>query len=98
MSDLDLRQDILDELEYEPSLDAADIGVATENGTVTLTGHVRSYAEKRMAETLVKRVKGVRAIAQKIEVRPAGSHLTADDEIAKRAVTSLAWNTAVLDT
>lgn len=95
MSDLDLRQDILDELEYEPSLDAADIGVATENGTVTLTGHVRSYAEKRMAETLVKRVKGVRAIAQKIEVRPAGSHLTADDEIAKRAVTSLAWNTAV---
>ncbi|WP_102108026.1 BON domain-containing protein [Oceaniglobus roseus] len=95
MKDIDLRQDVLDELEYEPSIDAAEIGVTVEDGTVTLTGHVRTYAEKRQAENIVKRVKGVRAIAQEIEVRPLGSHLTADDEIAKRAVNSLTWNASV---
>lgn len=95
MNNFDLRQDVLDELEYEPSLDAADIGVAVEDGTVTLTGHVRSYAQKRKAESIVKRVKGVHAIAQEIEVRPIGSHMTADDEIAKRAVSSLTWNSSV---
>lgn len=95
MKDIDLRQDVLDELEYEPSIDAADIGVSVEDGTVTLTGHVRTYAEKRTAESIVKRVKGVLAIAQEIEVRPVGSHSTADDEIAKRAVSSLRWNSSV---
>lgn len=95
MRDIDLRQDVLDELEYEPGIDAADIGVAVQDGTVTLTGHVRTYAEKREAETIVKRVKGVRAIAQEIEVRPTSSHLTADDEIARRVVNSLTWNASV---
>ena len=95
MKDIDLRRDVLDELEYEPSIDAADIGVSVEDGTVTLTGHVRTYAQKHEAERIAKRVKGVRAIAQEIEVRPAGSHLTADDEIAKRAVNSLMWNASV---
>lgn len=95
MTDTELRQDVLDELEYEPSIDAANIGVAVEDGTVTLTGHVRTYAEKREAENIVKRVKGVRAIAEEIEVRPLGSHMTADDEIAKRAVNSLTWNASV---
>lgn len=95
MKDKDLRQDVVDELEFEPSIDAADIGVAVEDGTVTLTGHVPTYAQKRMAENIVKRVKGVRAIAQEIEVRPVGSHITADDEIAHRAANSLRWNSSV---
>lgn len=95
MKDIDLRRDVLDELDYEPSIDAADIGVAVEDGTVTLSGHVRTYAEKHTAENIVKRVKGVRAIAQEIEVRPVGHHLTADDEIARRAVSSLRWNASV---
>ena len=95
MKDADLKHDVLDELEYEPSIDAADIGVAVEDGTVTLTGHVRTYAEKREAENIVKRVKGVRAIAQQIEVRPVGTNITADDEIAKRALNSLTWNASV---
>jgi osmotically-inducible protein OsmY len=95
MSDMTLKQDILDELEFEPSIDAADIGVAVENGTVTLSGHVRSYSERQAAEDAVKRVKGVRAIAQEIEVRPVGTAVTADDEIAKRIVRLLDWNTSV---
>ena len=95
MSDIDLRQDILDELDYEPSIDAADIGVTVDEGTVTLTGHVATYAQKHTAETIVRRVKGVRAIAQEIEVRPIGAHQTADDEIAKHGVNVLRWHTAV---
>lgn len=95
MNDSDLRQDVIDELEFEPSIDSADIGVAVEDGTVTLTGHVPTYSQKRTAENIVKRVKGVRAIAQEIEVRTIGSHITADDEIAKRAVNSLLWNSSI---
>lgn len=94
MKDTELRQDVIDELEFEPSIDAADIGVAVEDGTVTLTGHVRTYSQKRTAENIVKRVKGVRAIAQEIEVRPLGSHITADDEIAMRAANSIRWNSS----
>lgn len=95
MQDTQLRKIILEQLEYEPSIDAADIGVAVEDGTVTLTGHVRSYTEKRTAEDIVKRVKGVHAIAEEIEVRPVGAHITADDEIAKRAAEALRWHYSV---
>lgn len=97
MNDKLLRQDVLDELEYEPSIDAADIGVSVEDGIVTLSGHVKTYAEKATAEETVLRVKGVKGIAQKIEVRPAGAHKTADDEIAKRAANTLSWNSILPD-
>ena len=95
MDDLTLRQNLLDELEFEPSIDAAEIGVAVENGTVTLTGHVPTYAQRQKAEEIARRINGVRAIAQEIEVRPAGTHVTADDEIAKRIVQRLDWNTSI---
>ncbi len=95
MTDAILKQDIIDELEFEPSLDATHIAVSVSDGTVTLSGHVRSYTEKCNAEAVVKRMKGVRAIAQEIEVRPAGSHLTADDEIARRAADVLRWHATV---
>jgi osmotically-inducible protein OsmY len=95
MLDTDLRQSVVDELEFEPSLDAANIGVAVDEGVVTLTGHVETYAEKMTAERITSHVKGVKGIAQEIEVRPVGTHLTADDEIAKRIVNVLRWNTSV---
>ncbi|WP_455274494.1 BON domain-containing protein [Rhizobium herbae] len=95
MSDITLRQNIIDELEFEPSIDAADIGVAVDNGVVTLTGHVPSYFQKIEVENVVSRVRGVRGIAQEIEVRPFGTNTTADDEIAKRALNSINWNTTV---
>jgi len=95
MNDLHLRQTILDELEFEPSIDAADIGVAADNGIVTLTGHVRTYAEKEAAERVVRRVKGVRGIAAEIEVRIFGPKETDDDDIARRAVKMLDWNVSV---
>jgi osmotically-inducible protein OsmY len=95
MTDSSLRQDIIDELDFEPSIDAADIGVAVENGIVTLTGHVPTYSQKVTVEDVVRRVKGVKGIAEEIEVRPVGSNRTADDEIAKRAVNTLGWNTSI---
>ncbi|MFS8116214.1 BON domain-containing protein [Rhizobium jaguaris] len=95
MNDLNLRQDVLDELEFEPSIDAANIGVAVEKGIVTLTGHVNSYIEKSAAEAAVRRVKGVRAIAQEIEVRYAERKQHADDQIAARALDIIEWDTAL---
>ncbi len=95
MDDITLRQLILDELEFEPSIDAANIGVTSDNGVVTLSGHVSTYAEKEVAERATRRIKGVKAIAVGIEVRPAGAHRTADDEIAKRAVNTIGWHVTI---
>lgn len=95
MSELQLRQDILDELEFEPRVNAAHIGVAVEKQVVTLTGHVSSYDEKLQTVQAVRRVKGVRAIAEEIEVRFLNDKKTSDDEIAKRAVDILEWDTLV---
>ncbi len=95
MHDKILRQDIIDELDFDPSIDAAHIGVAVDNGVVTLTGYVKSYAEKVEAERAVKRVRGVRAIAEEIEIRYAGEKKNADDQIAKRALDIIAWDTTI---
>jgi osmotically-inducible protein OsmY len=95
MGDKELRLDILEELDLEPSIDAADIGVAVDGNVVTLTGHVRSFSDKVTVREIVERIPGVRAIADEIEVRPIGAHITADDEIAKRIVNTLKWNSSV---
>ena len=90
-----MRQHILDELEFEPSVNAAHIGVAVDRGVVTLTGHVSSYTEKLAAVKAARRVKGVRAIAEEIEVRFPNGKKTADDEIAKRTADILEWDALV---
>ncbi|HEX6613987.1 MAG TPA: BON domain-containing protein [Rhodanobacteraceae bacterium] len=95
MNDKELRQLVIDELEYEPSIDAADIGVAAENGVIILSGHVADYAQKVAAERAAWRVKGVKAIAQKIEVRLPGDKQQNDDEIARRALDIIAWSTSL---
>jgi osmotically-inducible protein OsmY len=97
MDDVDLRQDIIDELDFEPSIESADIGVAVAKGIVTLTGHVPTYQQKLTVEDVVRRVKGVKGIAEEIEVRPYGTNRTADDEIAKRAINTMTWNTSIPD-
>ncbi|MEY9626337.1 osmotically-inducible protein OsmY [Sinorhizobium fredii] len=89
--DIRLRQDILKELEYE------NIGVIVEDGIVTLTGHVLSYAEKQAADQAVQRIRGVRAIAEEIEVRLPESRKTADDEIASRVLKILAWRASITE-
>lgn len=95
MEDLVLQRHVLDELCFDPKLDAAHIGVIAENGVVTLTGHVTSYAEKVAAEHAARRVKGVRAIAGEIKVRLPNHKRVADDEIAQRAADILALNATI---
>jgi hypothetical protein len=87
MSDKAFGQTIVEELDFEPSVDAASIGVAVDNRVVPLTGRVVSYAEKVAPERPIQRVKGVRAIAEKIEVRYPNDNQTADDQIAERTLT-----------
>lgn len=95
MNDRNLHQAVLDELEWDPRFNAAHIGVSVNDGIVTLTGHVGSYAEKVAAERAAKRVAGVRGVAQEIDVRYPSDKKTADDQIAKRALDILAWNTTI---
>ena len=93
--DLDLQREVLEELEFEPSVDAADIGVAAKHGVVTLSGYVDSFAEKLAAEKAAQRVQGVRGVALDVEVRiPSDMHRN-DTEIATSAVAALEWNSMV---
>jgi len=93
--DSQLQSAVMDELRWEPSINAADIGVAAKEGVVTLTGWVRSYPEKQSAERAAKRVAGVKAVAEEIEIRLAGIHQRTDSDIAKSAVGALGWNVMV---
>lgn len=95
MNELKLRDDILDELGYEPIVDAVHIGVAVDQDVVTLTGHVSSYAQKLAAIAAVRRVKGVHGIADEIEVRDSSEAKASDDEIARRAINVLSWDSVV---
>lgn len=95
MNDLSLRNAILDELEFQPEIDAANIGVAVDNGVVTLSGHVVSYAQKISAERAVTGIKGVRAVAEEIQVRLEKGAGTADDTIANRALNIINWSSDV---
>jgi osmotically-inducible protein OsmY len=95
MNDRELQQDVSDELEFEPSVDAAHIGVTARDGVVTLTGFVSSIAEKDAAERVARRVKGVRGIAQEIEVRVPSDKKQSDEEIAARALEYFKWDVGV---
>jgi osmotically-inducible protein OsmY len=95
MTDSRLRQDIIDEFEFDPSFDGEHVGVAVDKSVVTLSGHVRSYAQKLAAIAAAHRVKGVHAIAENIEVRYPYQHQMADDQIAKRALDMLSWDVLV---
>lgn len=96
-TDSQLQHDVMSELEWEPSVDHADIGVSVENGVVTLNGYVPSYASKQAAERATRRVAGVKAIAQEIKVRYNGDPKTADHEIAKRILDVFTWSVLIPD-
>jgi len=94
MSDKSLQQAVLDELEWEPSVNAAHIGVAAKDGVVTLSGDVNSYAEKWAAERAARRVYGVKAVAEELQVRYAFDKPD-DMEIAQKALQVLSWDIEV---
>jgi len=95
--DTKLQHRVLAELEWDPSVDAAKIGVAAKDGVVTLTGSVMSYADKMTAERVAKRLYGVKAVANDIEIKLLGSTERNDSDIAAAAVNALRWDASVPD-
>jgi osmotically-inducible protein OsmY len=95
MSDLDLKRNVETELDWEPSVNAAEIGVAAKADVVTLTGNVSSYWHKVAAERAAMRVAGVRAVVNELEVRLPTSSERTDEDIARAAVNSLNWTISV---
>lgn len=96
-TDSQIQKDIVDELKWEPSLQDEDIGVAVHDGVVTLAGFVDSYANKWKAERVASRVKGVKAIANDLEVKLPTSSSRPDPDIARAALAALKWNVMVPD-
>ncbi|HET9238633.1 MAG TPA: BON domain-containing protein [Oligoflexus sp.] len=94
-NDRQLQRDIIAALEYSPAVAAEHIGVAVQDGVVTLTGEVSSYAEKYAAERACFRVHGVKAVADSLEVKLPGTHVRSDTDIARAAADALAWNVLV---
>ena len=92
-TDLQLQQDVQAELKWEPSVNAAQIGVEVKDGIVTLAGHVNSYAEKYGAEHAAQRVSGVRALAIEMDVKLLGSSKRSDADIARSVENGLQWAT-----
>jgi osmotically-inducible protein OsmY len=90
-----LQSSVLEELKWEPSVNAAHIGVSVKDGVVVLSGHVPSYAEKYAAERAAKRVYGVKAVANELEVKLPGGSQRTDEDIALAAVNALKSNFAV---
>ncbi|MFC5499412.1 BON domain-containing protein [Caenimonas terrae] len=94
-SDNQLKLDVTDELAWDPAVNATNIGVIVNNGVVTLTGHLDTFAEKHAVERAVRRVAGVRGIAVELDVKLAPSHKRSDSEIAQAATNALRWHALV---
>lgn len=93
--DSQLKQAVLAELGWDPSVDAAHVGVTANDGVVTLSGHVETYAQKHAAETAASRVRGVQAVAEEIEVLLPFERKRGDDDIAATVLERLAWDVSL---
>lgn len=94
-NDVELQRHVLEELDWDPSVDAAKIGVTANAGVVTLTGEVPVYTEKLLAEKVAKGVHGVRAVANEIAVVPSDAHRRDDADLAAAALHAVEWNARV---
>lgn len=96
-TDAQIKKDVLEELKWQPNIDETHIGVIVENGVVTLSGVVNDYFMKTAAEKATKRVNGVKAVAEDIEVKYGDAYKKTDKEIAKAVVSALEWNASIPD-
>ena len=94
-TDAELQKDVMNQLKWEPSIRAAEIGVGVKDGVVTLSGNVDHYYKKSAAERAAARVFGVKAVAEEIQVRLPGSLKRSDEDIARAASNALEWNASV---
>ena len=95
MTDLELKKNVESELNWEPSINAAEIGVAVKDGIATLTGHVQSYWQKIAAERAASRVSGVKAVVNQLEIRLPSSSERTDEDLARAALNALTWSISV---
>ena len=91
-TDTELQRDVMNELKWEPGIQAAEIGVSVRDGVVTLSGNVDSYSKRWIAEYSAKRVAGVKAVAEEIKVILPNSFKRNDEDIARTASNMLNWN------
>ena len=91
-TDTQLKNDVMEELRWEPTVTMSNIDIVVRDGIVTLGGTVPTYAEKWAAQKATQRVEGVKAIAEELKVQPAGEHKRKDSEIAESVVNSLKWH------
>jgi osmotically-inducible protein OsmY len=96
-TDKQLQSDVMDELQWDPKLNAAEIGVSVKGSIVTLSGHVDSYTEKLAAEEAAKRVKDVKGIVEEITVQLLHDGQRTDQELAAATLNALRWNSAIPD-
>jgi osmotically-inducible protein OsmY len=94
-TDLELQKDVIEELKWESSIKASDIGVSVTNGVVTLSGHVDSFTKKKAAENAALRVAGVSAVAEDIVVRLGATDKKSDTEVAQAIITAIRWNNII---
>ena len=94
-TDLEIKQDVIEELKWEPFLNASQIGVSVKEGVVTLSGSIDSYSKKIAAEKATKNVLGVKAVALDLEVNLPGSSIRNDTDIAEAVVNALKTHSAV---
>ena len=94
-NDIELQKDVMEQLKWEPFLNACQIGVAVKNGIVTLSGQVDTYSKKTLAERAAKKVSGVKAIAEDIQVGISPSYRKTDAEVAEAVVNALKWHTII---
>jgi osmotically-inducible protein OsmY len=95
MTDRELQDQVQKALDWEPSIDAAHIGVTSDSGVVTLRGDVKTHSEKAAAERVALRVYGVQAVANDMNVRPENRQQRTDAEIAQAVISALKWNAMV---
>jgi len=94
-TDTELQRDVMTELKWEPTIQAAEIGVSVKDGVVTLNGDVDSYSKKWAIDRAARRVSGVKAVAEEIKVSPPDPYKRADEDMAQSATSVLNWNSWV---
>jgi osmotically-inducible protein OsmY len=91
-TDAELQRDVMDELKWEPTIKAAEIGIGVKDGVVTLSGYVDNYAKKRAAERVAIRVFGVKAVVEELQVKLPSSFERSDEDIAQVASHAIQMN------
>jgi osmotically-inducible protein OsmY len=94
-TDAELQHDVMEELKWEPTIRAAEIGVGVTDGVVTLSGYVDSFYKKRAAERAAMRVFGVKAVLEELKVRLPGPLKRSDEDLARAVENVLEWNVLI---